>query len=341
MKGSKLLAFSCLLFTEFFLQSPVALSQSSPMPGLIGAAKKEGGIVWYNVISLEHSKVMMERFQKKYPFIKLELVRSGTGPLLNRILNETRAGRHSWDVVTGSAEMYLPLVERKLIAPYSSPETKMYDNDMKDKEGYWTTLYANPIVLGFNTRLVRKEEAPRTYEDLLDPKWRGGKISIDTEGFALLSGLIEAWGMEKAVAYFRKLAAKDPVLKRGNTERVQLATAGEYPLVIAFAAQVEGMVQKKAPMDWVPLEPVVVRLNPIMMAANAPHPNSAKLFIDFALSKEGQEIIRDSFRIPVRNDVDPNPSRLLRGYKRVIETPESYVSFPETVKLYQEIFKLR
>jgi iron(III) transport system substrate-binding protein len=75
---------------------------------------------------------------------------------------------------------------------------------------------------------------------------------------------------------------------------------------MAFAAQVEGMAQKKAPMNWVALEPVVVRLNPIMMAANAPHPNSAKLFIDFALSREGQEIIRDSFRIPVRNDVDPN-----------------------------------
>jgi len=82
MKGSKLLAFSCLLFTEFFLQSPVALSQSSPMPGLIEAAKKESGIVWYNVISLEHSKVMMERFQKNILLLNSNSFAAGLVPFL-------------------------------------------------------------------------------------------------------------------------------------------------------------------------------------------------------------------------------------------------------------------
>jgi iron(III) transport system substrate-binding protein len=170
-----------VLLWVFSLQPSVSWSQSDPELVLIQGAKREGRIVWYNVISLEHSKVMMERFQKKYPFIKLELVRTGTGPLLNRILNETRAGRHGWDVVIGSAEIFLPLLERKLVGRYNSPERKMYDDDMRDKENFWTTLYANPIVLGFNTRLVREEEAPRSYDDLLSPKWKGGKISIDAE----------------------------------------------------------------------------------------------------------------------------------------------------------------
>ncbi|MBI3060189.1 MAG: extracellular solute-binding protein [Deltaproteobacteria bacterium] len=216
----------------------------------------------------------------------------------------------------------------------------MIDDDLVDNEGYWTAYYVNTYVLGWNTKLVKKEDVPKTYEALLNPKWKG-QISVDTEAYGMLQGLIGLWGREKAVAYFKKLAALDPIPKRGNTERVQLAVAGEYPLILAYNQTIQRMASRGAPIDWVALEPAVVQVNPVMLAAKAPHPNSGRLFIDFILSKEGQQMLSGFQRIPVRKDVDPDPPRLFRGYKRAIESPEGYKDFDGTVKLYLDIFKLR
>jgi len=323
------------------LTAVTAWAQANPDPKLIEGAKKEGELIWYTTMTLDQSKQVVDRFQQKYPFVKPELFRTGGGPLLNKILTEARGGRHAWDVVVGRGEMVLPLIERKLLASYLSPETKMIDSDLVDKEGYWTAYYVNAYVLGYNTKLVKKDDVPKTYEALLDPKWKNRQISVDTEAYGMLQGLIGIWGKEKAVAYFKRLAAQDAVPKRGNTERVQLAVAGEYPLILAYNQTIERMTQRKAPIDWVPLEPAVVQVNPAMLAAKAPHPNAARLFLDFILSKEGAEMLRGFQWIPVRKDVEPDPPRLFRGFKRVIESPEDYKNFDETVKLYLEIFKLR
>ena len=308
---------------------------------VIEAAKKEGEVVYYTTMTLSQSKKVVDKFQKKYPFIKTELFRTGGGPLLNKIVTEDRGGRNAWDVTVGRGEMVLPLMERKLLASYHSPEAKSIEKDLVDPEGFWTAYYVNPYVLGFNTNLVKKASAPKTYEDLLDPKWKGKKISIDDEAFGLLSGLIRAWGKEKAVDFFKKLAAQNPVLMRGNTNRVQLTVAGEYSLIVAYAPTIQRETSRGAPIDWVPLEPVPVQVNPTMIAANAPHPNAARLLSDFLLSKEGQTMLVGFHRVPVREDVDPDPPRLFKGYKRIVEHPEEYKDFPGTVKLYQELFNLR
>ena len=317
-------------------------SQTGPDPALIEAAKKEGEMVYYTTMTLSQSKKVVDKFEKKYPFVKVDLFRTGGGPLLNKIQTEARGGRYAWDVVSGRGEMVLPLMNAKFLAPYRSPESKTIEEDLVDNEGYWTAYYVNPYVLGYNTNLVKKEDVPQTYEQLLDPKkWKGKKISIDDEAYGLLSGLIRAWGKEKAVFYFKKLAAQDPVLMRGNTNRVQLTVAGEYSLIVAYAPTIQRETSRGAPMDWVPLEPVAVQVNPVMLAAKAPHPNAAKLFIDFLLSKEGQKMLVGFRRIPIRPDVNPDPPRLFKGYKRIVEHPEEYKNFTETVKLYQEIFNLR
>jgi len=341
LKRSRTILLFYLLLIAVCLEPAVAWSQGAPNPKTIEGAKKEGELIWYTTMTLDQSQQVVERFQKKYPFIKPTLFRTGGGPLLNKIFTEARGGLYAWDVAVGRGEMVLPLMEKKLIAAYRSPETKMIDDDLVDNESYWTAYYVNGYVLGYNTKLVKKEDVPRTYEALLNPRWRGGQISVDTEAYGMLQGLIGAWGKEKAVSYFKRLAALDPVPKRGNTERVQLAVAGEYPLLLAYNQTIERMTQRGAPIDWVPLEPVVIQVNPVMLAAKAPHPNASKLFIDFVLSKEGQQLLATFQRIPVRRDVDADPPRLFRGYKRVIENPEGYKNFDETVKLYLEIFKLR
>lgn len=329
-----ILAFTVLL-------QPLALwGQGAPNTKLQEAAKKEGEVVYYTTMTLDQSKSVADRFEKKYG-IRVTLFRTGGGPLLNKIFTESRGGRHDWDVVVGRGEMVLPMMQRKLLASYRSPETKMIDEQLVDREGFWSAYYVNSYVLGWNTKLVKREDVPKTYDALLNPRWKGGQLSLDTEAYGMFEGLKGAWGKEKTLAYFKKLAALDPVLKRGNTERVQLAVAGEYPLIVAYNQTIQRMTSRGAPIDWLPLEPAVTQVNPAMIGAKAPHPNAARLFIDFILSKEGQEMLRGMQRIPVRKDVEPDPPRLFRGFQYVIENPEDYEDFDATVKQYLEIFKLR
>jgi len=323
------------------LQPAASLAQTRTDPKIIEAAKKEGEVVWYTSMALDQSKVVVDRFQKNYPFIKPTLFRSSGGPLMNKVLTEARAGRYAFDVVGGRGEMIVAFKEKGLVAVYRSPETSMIDPDLYDKDGYWYVYYVVPNALGYNTKLVKKEELPKTYEDLLLPKWKGKKISIDESAYLILQGLISAWGREAAVGYMKKLAAQDPVVSRGNTERVAFVGAGEYPLVIAYAHTVEREKFKGAPVDWVALEPAIVEIDPLMIGSKAPNPNAARLFLDFLLSKEGQEMLLEFQRIPVRKDVEPKPARLFRGYQRIVERPDDYKYFSENVKLFQEIFKTR
>ena len=270
-----------------FFSLSVSAAQAGSNPKIIEAAKSEGAVSYYTTMTLSQSKKVVDKFQKKYPFVKPELFRGGGDEVLNRIQNEARGGLYAWDVVSTRGDSVLTLKDASLIAPYRSLESKFIDRDMVDDEGYWTAYYVNPYVLGYNTDLVKKEQVPKTYEDLLDTKWKGRKISIDDSAYGFLAGLIRAWGKEKAVDFFKKLAAQEPVVMRGNTNRVQLAMAGEYPLIIAYASTLQRETSRGHPMDWVPLEPVPVQVNPMMLAAKAPHPNAGKLFIDFLLSKEG------------------------------------------------------
>ena len=224
-KSKSFLMAGVLLFSSWSVSAARAGSDAK----IIEAAKKEGTVSYYTTMTLSQSKKVVDKFQQKYPFIKPELFRGGGDEVLNRILNEARGGLNAWDVVSTRGDSVLTLREAKLITSYRSPESKFIDRDMVDDEGYWTAYYVNPYVLGYNTKLVKKDEVPKTYEELLDPKWKGKKISIDDSAYGLLAGLIHAWGKEKAVGYFKKLAAQEPVVQRGNTNRVQLTMAGEYP----------------------------------------------------------------------------------------------------------------
>lgn len=330
------------LFVAVFLL-PVVSWSGYPDPKLIEAAKKEGTISYWTTMSLPQSKQVVDAFHKKYPFIKTELYRTGGDAMLNKILTEHRAGRHAWDVTVASGDKFSLFMKNKLVGLYRSTEAKNIVPDLVDKNGYWTGYYVNPYALGYNTQMVKKEDVPKTYEELLDPKWKGGKISIDNTAYTFLFGLIMAWGEEKAVSYFKKLAAQEPVAMRGNTNRVQLVMAGEYPLIIAYAPTIQRSTSKGAPIDWVPLEPVPVQVNAVLFSAHAPHPNAGKLFIDFMLSEQGQKQLVGFQRIPTRKGIDPNPVRLFKGYKRIVEKPHEINAkdFSRAVKLYQKILKLR
>jgi len=317
----------------------VTESAAAADPKIIEAAKKEGEVAWWTTIAQDQSQKLVDEFMKRYPFIKASYWRSGSVGLHNKILIEARAGQSSWDVVSQTTpEFIYELKQKKIIAPYNSPERSQFSADFKDKDAYWTGTYALPTGLGFNTQQVKKEDVPKSYKDLLDAKWKGGKISVDDENYELLVGLVQAWGKNAAVDYLKALAAQAPVIGRGATQRTQMLGAGEFPLAISYTHTVEWSKSQGSAVDWVNLEPVIIKFDGIMLDAKAPHANAGKLFIDFVLSQQGQELLQSFRRVTLREGVDPDPPRLIKGFKRIVLHPDRSQSAQESLKLYREIF---
>jgi iron(III) transport system substrate-binding protein len=337
MKRSALLWVAAL----WLLGQPAPLTAQNAHPELVAQAKKEGRVAWYTTVSIPESKQLIDLFEKRYPFIRVDLLRSGSGPLVNRVVSEYAARNFSADVLQGMSSRggFAVLRQRNIIGRYDSPERRFYAADLKDKEGYWSSTFQNTFVLAYNKRNVKPEDVPKTYDDLLKPMWKGRQIINDTDSFEWFDGLLRHWGRDRGLAYFRRLAQQEQIFQRGARGRVQLVAAGEAPLTIAYGPHAQSFVNRGAPIEWVPLEPVVVIVNTVSLAERAPHPAAARLFIDFLLSKSAQLKLREMSRIPSRGDVEADPPRLIRGFKKIVQDIESE-SMAESIKLFQQIFNL-
>ncbi len=282
---------------------------SAESPWLEGA-KREGRVVWYTVLT--ESVELARQFERKYPFVKVDVLRASNPRILNRITTETQGGQYNYDVVRTRDYVMHHLVQSGLVQPYESPERNAYEPGWKDEKGFWTSTDENYYVFGYNTRLVQAAEAPKKWEDLLDAKWKG-KIGLDPQDLELYLGLSKSWGEPKAQAFLRRLASQDIQFRSGHTLLAQLVAAGELPLAWVFAHRVESMRVKGAPLDWIStLDPIIVTLGPIALGPKPPHPNAARLLIDYVLSHEGQVVLQSFERIPSRSDVKPRTARLDR-----------------------------
>ena len=275
---------------------------------LAEAAKREGKVVLFTVVA--ESQQVAKEFEKKYPFIKVEVVRATAYPLLNRILNETRAGIHNYDVVLQTPFPMNLLVQRGLVQVYDSLERKAYKPDWKDREGYWTSVDDLYLAVGYNTKLISQNDAPRDWNDLLDPKWRG-KIAMDPDNHSLYGGLEQRWGKTSAIEYFKRLSEQQIQFRSGNTLLAQLVVAGEYPLAFLYAHRVEYLKSQGAAIDWATtMNPIITIGDPVALSAKPQHPNAGKLLIDFLLSKDGQREFQKLNRIPSRGDLEPLSPKL-------------------------------
>ena len=225
------ITFQLILSVSILLKGALAMTQVAN-PDLIAQAKKEGQVVWYTTVSIPESKQFIDLFEKQYPFIKVDLLRSGSGPLVNRVISEYAAKNFAADVLHGMTSRggFTVLRQRNIIGRYESPERKFYSAELKDKEGYWSSTFQNTFVLAYNKRNVKPDDVPKTYEDLLKPMWKGRQIINDTDNFEWFDGLLKFWGRDKGIAYFRRLEQQDQIFQRGARGRIQLVAAGEAPL---------------------------------------------------------------------------------------------------------------
>ena len=306
---------------------------------LIDAAKKEGKLLWYTSTSVTESKPLLDDFEKLYPFLKGEIFRASGEKTLNRIMTEGRAGRWDFDVVTISEVD--ALMDAKLLGSYKSPEAKNFIAEFKDPNGYWTADYVNYMTIGYNPKLVSDKDAPKSWEDLLESKWKG-KLAMDQEEYTWYATLKKTWGKEKTLKYMRALAKQNIDWRKGHTLITQMMAAGEFPLSIVYAHRTEGMKQKGAPVEWVStVNPIVVTLNSAGLSPKPAHPSVARLFIDFILSKPAQLRIRSLNRIPARADVEPLSPRMEQSKLKLKTTPpETNVEFKETIREFREVFGL-
>ena len=292
-----------------------AWGQSEHTKRLIEGAKKEGKLLWYTALNINDATMLTKRFEQLYPFIKTELLRLGGRELLTKILIEANTRVFRADVIEAVGIDGQILKKRGLLEKYISPEASAYPASVKDRDGTWTSFFINTHVLVYNTNLVKKEDVPRTYEDLINPKWKG-KIVIRDDDFPTFGMMLRVMGKDKGLNFMRRLAAQGVELRSGSTLAIQDISAGAVPLGMnLYGTRVEELKKKRAPVDWIPMEFVLVSIEPLSVAAKAPNPNAARLFVDFLLSKEGQGLMRDRSRIPSRPDVPPDPPQLTQGLK--------------------------
>jgi iron(III) transport system substrate-binding protein len=329
-------SFAPLVLIILSFATPL-LAQSQSV--LVDGAKKEGKLTWYTSMAVDTSKPLLDAFVKEYPFIKPELVRLGEEQLVNRILSEIRAGRWAFDVLSTSS--ISTMIERKVIAPYLAPDRDLFIDQFKDPQGYWTGVFVNNLVLAYNSKMLAAKDAPKSYDDLLHPKWKG-QMLMDSTDYDWFGTLMTVWGRERTVKYMQQLAKQDPLWRRGHGLTAQLVGAGEVPLAWAYNFRIERMKSDGAPVDWIEsFDPIVVTISGIALSAKATSPNAAKLLINFATSRKGQEMIREMRRIPARSDVKPLAPKMDQSKLRLKAVPkEVYSGLDDHAREFRKIFGL-
>ena len=265
-------------------------------------AKEEGTLVLYTSLAPSESKPLAEAFERKYG-IKVELWRAISEKVVQRVITEAQGRRHSVDVVeTNGPEMEM-LAREKLLGEFHSPYIADLPAEAIPAHRTWFPDRMNFFVVGFNTNKVQRSEIPATYEGFVDPKWRG-RIGLEATDAEWMATLIKTWGDEKGMAYFRKLSEMKPDVRKGHVLLAELVAAGEVPVGLTmYNSNIVSLKRKGAPIDFVPVQPVVARPQGIGVASNAPHPNAAQLFADYVLSPDGQRLFESLGRAPASRRV--------------------------------------
>jgi iron(III) transport system substrate-binding protein len=279
------------------------LSPNDRANALVKGAKEEREVAIYTSMRVDELSQLTKKFTERYPFLKVNPSRLSGRRVITRVETEYQAGRYSVDVAGGFANISYSLKEGGLIAPYYSPQRKFFPGSNSEKASYFAPDYISPVVLGYNTNLLKRDEVPKTYADLLDPKWKG-KLFLDDEDYDWFVVLMHHFGKQRGTEYMKKLAANGVSMRRGRVLQTQMVIAGERPIGIALHGNsLLDFKEKGAPIDYVILDPYFAKPSEMMLARYAPHPHAAALYLDWVLSEEGQSLMASFGRISARKGI--------------------------------------
>ena len=315
---------------------------------LVDAAKKEGRVTWYTTqIVDQFARPAAQAFQKKFG-IKVDYVRADSNEVALRILNEGRANHMQADVFDGTAAV-AALKKENLVLKWLPDAAATWPANLHDRDGYWTATNLYVLTPGYNTDLVPKGSQPKTWDDLLDPKWKGkmawSSNPTSSGGSGFIGLVLAKLGQEKGMDYLHKLAAQKITGVSSSARQVlDQVIAGEYSIALQiFNNHPVISASKGAPVDWIQMNPAMGVFSVVSVTKGAPHTAAGKLLVDFLTSKDGQKVYRDADYISVDPNVPPKVASLRPNgstFTAIYFTPEQIDrDMPKWADVYNKLFR--
>jgi iron(III) transport system substrate-binding protein len=314
-----------------------AMSQS-----ILEGARKEGQVVFYASMEAVSAQKIVAAFEKKYPFIKVDAIRIGSERMATRLVAEAQARKVRADLVQQSGFDFYGVLQKGLFDSYFSAERAAFPPDYRDDKGLWVMPAATLNVIAYNKKMVSAGDVPKSFWDLVEPKWKG-QLLMDENESKWMAGMISYYGEAKAMDLMRKLAGQNIQFRVGHSLLQTLLAAGERAVVVvAFANGVDRLKKDGAPIEWVGADPIIGLTFGSAVVKEAPHPNAARLLNDFLLSREGQEIIASAGYYSPRADVSSPILKEAPPKTKIVPLPMTLASrYNEYFQTYRKVMGLR
>ena len=302
---------------------------------LIDGAKKESTLSLYTSAQSDDMGALIAGFEKKYG-IKVSVWRAGSEKVLQRAVTEARGNRFTVDVVETNGPEMESMHREKVFQAVKSPHHANLIPAAVRPHGEWVGTRLNVFVQAYNTKLIRKEDLPNTWDDLLQPRWKG-KLGIEADDQDWLAGVTSELGEARGIKLFKDIVAANGMsVRKGHTLLTQLVASGEIPFALTvYNYKAEQLKQKGAPIDWLSLGTAIARPNGVGVARNAPNPHAALLFYDYELSEEGQRILAGRDFVPTNTKVETPFGKMPL---RFVDSRMMLDEYEKWNKLYAEIF---
>jgi len=340
---------SALLLALAVPPSPAMSAETyKPDAALLAAAQKDKEVIWYTTLIVNQIvRPAIAAFEKQVPGVKVSFVRGNSTQLTTRLLTEFQAGNVQsdvWNLTDGIAA----LAQAKAIAPFEIPNSAELPPDFRDAGKMWVATNLSTRSVAYNTDLIADKDAPRSYADLLAPRFKGKMVWNPTSlsgGVGFIGTVLKHMGEDKGMAYLRALAGQTitpvPTSDRAVLDRV---IAGEYAVGLEMTSSHAVASRKQdAAIRWVPVSPVTTTLQLAGVVAKAPHPAAARLFLDFLVSRAGQTVFRDHGYLPVHPKIAPADPMLRPqegGYQAIVLSPDDVEQHArEWLEIYQDVFR--
>ena len=334
-----------LILVALFAGCRTVTAQDKPSwlvdPALLEAAKKDGALVVYSSTNEQEGLPLWKLFEDATG-IKVSYIRGADIQLMGRMVIEARAGKTAWDLVQTASVQQVP---KDMVAAYEPPEARHLIPQARAADQRWYAVYANYNTPAYNTKFVKPEELPKTYEEfLLKPQW-AGRMAIDINDESWLATIYAHYGEAKGRKLIDDIVAlHKPVVTNGHLALARSVGAGEYWIALNnFLNLTVNVKLAGGDTDFWVLDPVSLYFGNAGIAANAPHPNAARLAANFMISREAQAFLAKFGRLPTRDDVATNPPGVLDQVKKakVIGMVLDQAEGKRWSKVFEDQFKRR
>ncbi|HXJ02263.1 MAG TPA: extracellular solute-binding protein [Micropepsaceae bacterium] len=336
--GAVILAALLFVGAHVAAQTPVDpahLTGPDRTARLVAGAKREGELTLYSSAPIAVMTDVTNAFTKKYD-VKVSLWRGGSEEVMQRAITESRGGRVAADVMETAGPNIEAVAREKLLQPVETPATTNLMPEAVAKNRPWIVSRLSVFTIAYNSNAVRKADAPKSYSDLADPKWKG-KLGIEADDDNWLMAMSDALGGETGLKLFRDIVEKNGIsVRKGHSLLANLVSSGEVPMALdSYLDEVAALKKSGAPIETVFAAPVIAMPTAVGIFKRAAHPYAATLFVDFLLSEEGQSILAAHNVVPTNTKVQHLPA----GVKLVFMDAGKYLDEnAKWTKMYKDIF---